>query len=112
MSNIDESTIDIYLRAKVVSQQVKSALGEIVRRKVELNNLTPKRPQLDTRIREIGDEQSRIRQNMTTLDHASDLYKRYVKKFSDQEDEVKSSARKRWKPNRKRTPSTRRWTNT
>ena len=36
----------------------------------------------------IGQEQDRIRQNMAQLDRTTDLYKRYVKKFGDQEDEV------------------------
>ena len=36
---------------------------------------------------EIGAEQSRIRENMAQLDRTSDLYKRYVEKFTEQEDE-------------------------
>ncbi len=36
----------------------------------------------------IGQEQDRIRQNMAQLDRTTDLYKRYVKKFGEQEDEV------------------------
>ena len=37
---------------------------------------------------EIGEDQARIRQNMAQLDRNSDVYKSYVKKFSDQETEI------------------------
>ena len=45
-------------------------------------------PGLEARASEISNDQSRIRQNMDRLDRTSELYKRYVKKFTDQEDEV------------------------
>jgi hypothetical protein len=88
LSNLDENAIGIYLRAKVISDKVKEALAEIVKRKAELSQTSQKRTQLQQKIQEIGEEQNRIRQNMERLDQGSDLYKRYVKKFSDQEDEV------------------------
>ena len=43
---------------------------------------------VDRKIEVVEDEQGRIRQNMAELDKSSDLYKRYVKKFGAQEDEV------------------------
>ena len=36
----------------------------------------------------IGQEQERIRPNMQAIDRNTDLYNRYVKKFSDQEDRI------------------------
>ena len=50
--------------------------------------MAQKRGQLEQQIRTITEEQARIRENMGKLDHGTDLYKRYVKKFSDQEDEI------------------------
>ena len=47
-----------------------------------------KRVQLEQQIRTIGEEQARIHKNMGKLDHGTDLYKRYVTKFSDQEDMI------------------------
>jgi hypothetical protein len=86
--NLDEGTAGIYVRAKVVGDKVKAALAWIVQRKTELNQASQKRSQLQQKIQEIGEDQSRIRENMQRLDQGSDLYKRYVKKLSDQEDEV------------------------
>ena len=88
LTNIDDATIGIYLRAKVVSEKVKSALAEVIKRKAELNQVTQRRAQLQQKVNEISEEQNRIRQNMPQIDRTSDLYKRYVKKFSDQEDEI------------------------
>ena len=88
LSNLDQNAIRIYLSAKVVSDEVKAALSEIVRQKAAIEQLALKRRQLEAQIAEIGKEQARIRENMDKLDRTSDLYKRYVKKFSDQEDEI------------------------
>ena len=48
------------------------------------------RQQLEEQVKVIGQEQDRIRQNMAQLDRTTDLYKRYVKKFGEQEDEVEA----------------------
>jgi len=88
LTNIDDDSIRLYLSAKVVSDEVKAALSEIVKRKHAIEQLSTRRKQLEKQIDEIGDEQSRIRDNMARLDHNSELYNRYVKKFSDQEDQI------------------------
>ena len=88
LSNLDDKTIHYYLSAKVVSDKVKEALAEVVRRKQQLSELASKKRDLEEQIAAIEKEQGRIRQNMQQLDRDSDLYRRYVKKFTDQEDEV------------------------
>jgi hypothetical protein len=88
INNLDESAIGFYLSAKVVSDQVKAALAEVVQRKHGLEQVAQRRQQLEQRIGQIGEDQARIRQNMAQLDRQSDVYKSYVKKFSDQEAEI------------------------
>jgi hypothetical protein len=90
LTNMDDGSIQFYLSEKVVSDKVKDALREIVKRKAELGQLTAKKQQLEQRIRDIGEDQNRIRQNMAQLDRNSDVYKNYVKKFSDQETEIET----------------------
>jgi DNA repair ATPase RecN len=85
---LDDNAIQFYESAKVVSEKVKTALSEIVKRKHELQQLATTRQQRDGRIRQITADQERVRQNMDRLDHTSELYKKYVKKFTDQEEEV------------------------
>jgi hypothetical protein len=91
LGNLDDNTIKYYLSAKVVSDKVKEALAEIVKRKQALQELAVKMQQLEQRIREIGEDQTRIRQNMAQLDRTSDVYKNYVKKFSEQESEIEKT---------------------
>ena len=88
LTNLDDNAIQFYQSAKVVSEKVKAALAEIVKRKHELQQVAVDRQQLEQRIRQIGEDQARIRQNMDQLDRTSDVYKSYVKKFSDQEAEI------------------------
>jgi hypothetical protein len=88
LSNLEPPAIEIYLGAKAASDKVKQALADVIKRKQALAEVVQRRGQLEQQIRTIGEEQSRIRENMARLDHNTDLYKRYVKKFSDQEDEI------------------------
>jgi hypothetical protein len=88
LSNLDNSSIQVYLREKAVSERVKAVLQEIVKRKQDIDQVAAEKAQLQRRISEIGDDQNRIRQNMTQLDRNGDLYKSYVKKLGDQETEL------------------------
>jgi hypothetical protein len=88
LSNIDDNTIRFYQASAVTSDKVKTAMTEVIRQKAAIGLVVQKRQDLERRIQTIGEDQSRIRQNMAQLDHASDIYKTYVKKFSDQEQEI------------------------
>ena len=76
------------MNQKVTSDKVKEALQDVIKRKQQLAKVTQDKQRLEEQVKVIGQEQDRIRQNMAQLDHATDLYKRYVKKFGEQEDEV------------------------
>jgi hypothetical protein len=88
LTSMDDGTIQFYLSAKVVSEKVKAALADIVKRKSQLQQVAADRQQREQRIRQIGEDQTRVRQNMDRLDRASELYKSYVKKFTKQEEEI------------------------
>jgi hypothetical protein len=86
LSNLDDGTILFYTRAAVVSDKVKKALQELLARKQKLAQTTAEKQRLQQQIAVIGEEQTRIRQNMEQLDRNTELYGRYVKKFAEQED--------------------------
>jgi len=88
VSNLTDGTIRIYLNTKVVSEDIKKALKEIVRRKNELAAVARSRQELDRQIKVIEQEQTRIRNNMRELPKDSDLYRRYLTKFTNQEDTI------------------------
>jgi seryl-tRNA synthetase len=72
----------------VISETVKDALREVIRRKTEIANLNTRKNQAAQEIATIDQEQGRIRQNMQSLDRNTDLYNLYIKKFTDQESQV------------------------
>ena len=85
--NIDDNTIAFYIRSDKVSDKVKAAPASH-QAKQAIQEVARKCGQLEQQLRWIDEQQGRIREDMGKLDHATDLYKRYVKKLSDQEDEI------------------------
>jgi hypothetical protein len=88
INTANDDTIRIYLAADTISEPVKQALREVVRRKNDLAELNRRKQQLEQEIATIGQEQERIRHNMEAIGKNNDLYNRYVKKFTDQEDQI------------------------
>lgn len=88
LTNMDSNQILIYSRAQVASEAQKKALDEIRTRQLKLGELRQQLQRLEQQVRIIDQEQARIRQNMNQLDRNSELYQRYVKKFTEQEDGV------------------------
>ena len=88
LSDIDDKTIRLYLSETVVDARVREALTEIAQRKAQIEQVAHQREQRQQVIQQIAEEQKRIRENMQQIDRASDLYTRYMKKFSDQEDQI------------------------
>jgi hypothetical protein len=88
LNNLDDNAIQFFQSVKVVSEKVKTALAEIVKRKHELQQIAADRQQHENRIHKIADDQARVRLNMDRLDRTSELYKSYVKKLTDQEEQV------------------------
>ncbi len=88
LTNLNDRAIAFYVASPVVSEAAKKALQEIVRRKQEITTTEAQRKTLEKQIYAIGEDQARIRHNMEQLDRNSDLYKTYVKKFTDQETQI------------------------
>ncbi len=88
LSNVNSDDVQVYLRSKVISRKVKDALAEVIERKQALSEVIRQRKDREAQIAEIDKEQRRIRDNMGRLNRNSELYKRYVKKFSNQEDTI------------------------
>ncbi|HUS79710.1 MAG TPA: DUF4139 domain-containing protein [Armatimonadota bacterium] len=79
--------VAVYMRAQTISDSVKAALAKIVEMKTQIADIDRQIKEKEDRLTQIGTEQERIRQNMEQLDHDNDLYKKYVTKLTEQEDE-------------------------
>jgi hypothetical protein len=84
----DINAILEYTRFGKISPQLKDALEGVVARRRKVLDLQGRRVYLEGQVKEISDEQSRIRSNMNSLAQTSDLYKRYVEKLNAQETQI------------------------
>lgn len=88
VTNIDDNTILQYINNPAPSDAVKKALAEVIKRKQAIAAVVANRTELQRQIGVIDVEQKRIRDNMVQLPKESDLFRRYVTKFTAQEDQV------------------------
>jgi archaellum component FlaC len=88
ITSFDDNIIRFFVSNSSVSDHVKKALAEVVRRRQALGALQVEQQQVAQQIAAIAQEQERIRQNMAQLEKNTELYARYVKKFGEQEDQI------------------------
>ena len=88
LSNLGSDQVALYLKNPVVTPAVKAALQKLVDLQQKAATTAAQRAGKEQRVSDIGNDQSRIRANMDRLSQSSDLYKRYVKTLSDEEDEL------------------------
>ncbi len=77
-----------YLSADEVSEEIKVALKGIQKRGASIADLKRQLQQRQKELAVIDQEQARIRKNMPQLPRDSELHKRYIKKFTEQEDKI------------------------
>ncbi|MFN0019273.1 MAG: hypothetical protein ACKVP0_13500 [Pirellulaceae bacterium] len=90
VTNLDDNTILQYINNPAPSEAVKKALAEVIKRKQAIAAVVAKREELQRQIGVIDAEQKRIRDNLAQLPKESDLFRRYVTKFTAQEDQVET----------------------
>ncbi|MGA2975855.1 MAG: hypothetical protein ABSF77_11155 [Spirochaetia bacterium] len=88
LSSMGSDQVALYMRSTVVSQAVKNALQKLAGLQQKIADTAAQRTAKEARVAAINDDQSRIRDNMDRLSEGSDLYKRYVKILTDEEDEL------------------------
>jgi hypothetical protein len=86
----DMTAARLYVSRTELSEKLRAALQQIVKLQDELAALTAQRTEKETRIKEIEQEQARLRSNMRELDRAGELYKQYVEKLTKQEAEFEA----------------------
>ena len=89
----DIDTLQILLRSAQANEAVRQALQTILQRRNQIDELRDSIKVQQERIRAIERDQERIRANMKELDRASDLYKQYVEKLTQQEREIEEARR-------------------
>ncbi len=88
LRHLTPDQVELYLQNPVMTDRLKTVLREIIKRQQELaaleNDINLRRQQINA----IGQDQSRIRDNMNRLDRNADLYNQYVAKLAAQEKDI------------------------
>lgn len=84
----DVGQLVAYSRMGEIPQEVRNALGEVIRRKQALVDVERQIQEREQQIASITQEQQRIRQNMQAVDKSTPVYARWVEKLNDQESEI------------------------
>lgn len=79
-----------YSKNGAASEAVVNAFREMARRQGEIAGHQRTLDDLNNERARIGEEQNRIRQNMNTIERESDLYRRYMTKFTEQESRLEA----------------------
>ena len=88
INNLDDQTMRFFVSQAMISEKVKSALQQAMVLKGKMSSTQQGIQQHERRLNDIRQDQDRLRKNLKELPPTSDAYKRYVKKFDDQETEI------------------------
>jgi len=93
LSSSGLDTIEFYIRAKAVSPKVREALEKVAQMRNELGNTQARKNQQTQRVTQITADQGRVRENLKTVREGTELYERYLKKLTEQENELDEANR-------------------
>ncbi len=93
LSSSGLDTIEFYIRAKVVSPKVREALEKVAQMRNELGNTQARKNQQTQRVTQITADQGRVRENLKTVREGTELHERYLKKLTEQENELDEANR-------------------
>jgi hypothetical protein len=94
LSNSDDQTMRFFLNQPVVSEPVKKALGQALELKDKLSATQRDLQQQERQLKVIVDDQGRLRANLRDMPSTADAYKRYLKKFDEQETQIEEYQKK------------------
>jgi hypothetical protein len=88
LTNADDQTMQLFLKATVVSDKVKEALRKAVSLKDKVAGTQRDLQKLQQELKTITDDQQRLRANLREMPQTAAAYKRYLEKFDKQETEI------------------------
>jgi hypothetical protein len=87
----DDETVRYFFRSASSSPAVKKALEEVLKLREQLAATQRDIAREEQTLKVIEQDQGRMRANMERVPQTSEAYKRYLKKFDDQETEIEKS---------------------
>jgi hypothetical protein len=89
--NSDDETVRLFHRSASSSPAAKKALEEILKLREQLAGTQRDIGREEQALKVIESDQSRMRANMERVPQTSEAYKRYLKKFDDQETQIETT---------------------
>jgi hypothetical protein len=90
LTNLNDDAVRFYIRQRATSQKVKDALTQALALKAKADETTKQITREEQALKVIEDDQARMRNNMARVPQTAEAYKRYLKKFDDQETEIEN----------------------
>jgi hypothetical protein len=90
LPSAEDDQLTVYMSHKAASPEVQQALNQIRQLRAAVQEAERSHQATLTEGTEITQDQNRIRQNMLALEKDSALYRRYVEKFTQQEDQLEA----------------------
>jgi hypothetical protein len=87
----DLAQLDVYRKAGEIPKNVQDALGKAIDLRQALLDTERQIEESKTKLNDITTEQNRIRENMKTVNQASQYYTRLMTKLNDQETEIEKT---------------------
>jgi hypothetical protein len=88
LTNSDDQTVLRYVSGSTASPALKDAVARATELKRKLEATRREVAQAERQLKAIVDDQARLRANMERVPKDSEAYKRYLKKFDDQETQI------------------------
>jgi hypothetical protein len=88
LSNVDDQTVRVFLQSPATSAKVKEALAEAMNLKGRVAATQTELAQRRAQLKDVVDDQARMRANVRDLPEKAPVYKRYLEKFDKQEAEI------------------------
>jgi hypothetical protein len=90
LTNLNDDAVRFYIRQRAASQKVKDALSQALALKAKADATMKQIGREEQSLKVIEDDQARMRNNMARVPQTAEAYKRYLKKFDDQETEIEN----------------------
>jgi hypothetical protein len=88
LSNSDDQTMRVFFNESVTSAKVKAALQKAIELRTTWAKTQQDLGQVQAQLKDITDDQGRLRANMRELPQSSAIYKKYLEKFEKQEGQI------------------------
>lgn len=88
LSNLDENTLELYVRSKSINPEIEAVFRQILAKKDAIAALNAQSEKLDAERTKIYDDQQRLRENLKALKGSAEeraLTQRYTQQLADQE---------------------------